>query len=627
MSLGKQVMETPGRVELPDWFADAFSLGKWHFDIAADRLHLEHPRLTKLGIPRKPVFSPDYQTPSLARLHAWLDVCEPGDAATLNFTEDRSPFSVRACCTERDEYHVAGLFQDLSAPVLGNGADKRFRMALEGAAHGIALVSLQGAWLQVNNALLDMLGYGEDELYEKTFQDITYLDDLEADLDLLHECVEGKRTTYQMEKRYICKDGKLIWVHLAVAVIRSDSGAPLYFISQIQDITAQKNAETQLIKARDTARWANKAKSDFLAAMSHEIRTPMTGILGMLTLLEQNGVTDDQKAMIETAQHSAEMLMSIINDILDMAKLEAGKLDIDDIDFNADTVFRMVCDLMAGRAEEKGLTFNAVLPISARRWLKGDPNRISQILFNLLGNAVKFTEHGTVSLFAETRQGLDALELVLRVIDTGSGIPADRQKTIFEEFEQLQQGHKRHDGTGLGLAITSRLVSLMHGSIELESEVGKGSEFRVVLPVKPGKPQEADRQTEEEAANVVSSPLAGRRVLVVEDNETNRKVVKGMLDIAGIEATFAHDGAEGLEKLRGADFDAVLMDVEMPVMDGLTATRQLRADGADLPVIGFTANATADDRAACLEAGMDDVVTKPVRPADLLLTISKHLSS
>ncbi|NIJ43046.1 PAS domain S-box-containing protein [Parvibaculum indicum] len=612
---------------MPDWLGQAFSLGKWRFDIAADRLHLDHPRLTKLGIPRQPVFSPDYQTPSLDRLHAWLGECVPGDAVTLNFTEDRSPFSVRACCTERDEYHVAGFFQDLSDPIFGNGADKRFRMALEGAAHGIALVSLDGSWLQVNNALIDMLRYTEDELYEKTFQDITHPDDLEADLDLLHECVEGKRTTYQMEKRYFRKDGELIWVHLAVAVIRSDNGAPLYFISQIQDISAQKSGETELIEARDAARWANKAKSDFLAAMSHEIRTPMTGVLGMLTLLEQTGATDDQKAMIETAQHSAEMLLSIINDILDMAKLEAGKLDIDDIDFNADTVFRMVCDLMAGRAEEKGLTFNAVLPISARRWLKGDPNRISQILFNLLGNAVKFTERGTVSLFAETRQGLQSLELVLRVIDTGPGIPEDRRKTIFEEFEQLQQGRQRHDGTGLGLAITARLVSLMNGSIELESEVGRGSEFRVVLPVKPGKPQEADRQAEEDAANVVSSPLAGRRVLVVEDNEINRKVVKGMLDIVGIEVAFAFNGAEGLEMLKGAEFDAVLMDIEMPVMDGLTATRRLREGGAGLPVIGFTANASAEDRAACLEAGMDDVVTKPVRPAELLLTISKHLSS
>lgn len=604
-------------------FYNAFSIAYWIYDRKLDRLYLPHQRLIEMEVPREVLFTPKYLTPSLKGLHDWLVSCVPGDAATLNFTDARDPFSVRVYCAERDGDRSSGFFQDLSDPVLRNSSDARFRMALEGAAHGVALVSLGGSWLQVNAALCDMLGYGADELYNKTFQDITHPDDLEADLDLLHECVEGTRTTYQMEKRYFRKDGSLIWVHLAVAIIRSDDAEPLYFISQIQDITGQKEAEAELVEARDTARRASKAKSDFLAAMSHEIRTPMTGVLGMLTLLEQNGATDDQKAMIETAQHSAEMLLSIINDILDMAKLEAGKLEIDDTDFNADTVFRTVCDLMAGRAEEKGLTFNAVLPISARRWLKGDPNRISQILFNLLGNAVKFTERGTVSLFAETRQGRESLELVLRVIDTGSGIPADRQESIFEEFEQLQQGRQRHDGTGLGLAITSRLVSLMHGSIELESEEGKGSEFRVVLPVKPGKPQETDQPADE----VFSSPLAGRRVLVVEDNEINRKVVKGMLDVVGIEATFAHDGAEGLEKLKGAEFDAILMDVEMPVMDGLTATRELRAGGAGLPVIGFTANASADDRAACLDAGMDDVVTKPVRPAELLLTISKHLTS
>lgn len=627
MISGRQTRTEPDADDLSELlgkgFCDAFSIGQWIYDRKLDRLYLPYQRVMELEVPREILFTPKYMTPSLKGLHDWITSCGPGDAATLNFTDARNPFSVRIYCAEQDGDRSSGFFQDLSDPVLRNSSDARFRMALEGAAHGVALVSLDGSWLQVNAALCDMLGYGADELYSKTFQDITHPEDLEADLDLLHECVEGKRNTHQMEKRYFRKDGELIWVHLAVAIIRSDDGSPLYFISQIQDITAQKRAETELIEARDTARRANKAKSDFLAAMSHEIRTPMTGILGMLTLLEQNGVTDDQKAMIETAQHSAEMLLSIINDILDMAKLEAGKLEIDDIDFNADTVLRTVCDLMAGRAEEKGLTFNAVLPISARRWLKGDPNRISQILFNLLGNAVKFTERGTVSLFAETRQGRKSLELVLRVIDTGSGIPADRQETIFKEFEQLQQGRQRHEGTGLGLAITSRLVSLMHGTIELESEEGKGSEFRVVLPVKPGKPQEAEQRPD----NVVSSPLAGRRVLVVEDNETNRKVVKGMLDVVGIEATFAFDGAEGLEKLKGADFDAVLMDIEMPVMDGLTATRRLRANGANLPVIGFTANASAEDRAACLEAGMDDVVTKPVRPADLLLTISKHLSS
>ena len=607
---------------IDEGFCDAFSIGHWEFDQKLDRLLLPDQRLRAMGVPREVLFTPQYLTPSVIALHDWLLSCEAGDAVTLNFTEARSPSSVRAYCAVRHGGRASGYFQDLSDPALRNASDARFRMALEGAAHGVALVALDGSWLQFNGALCDMLGYTADELHEKSFQDITHPDDLEADLDRLHECISGQRTTYQMEKRYIRKDGELIWVYLAVAIIRADDGAPLYFISQIQDITAQKKAEAELIEARDTARRANKAKSDFLAAMSHEIRTPMTGVLGMLNMLEQTGPTEDQKAMIETAQHSAEMLLSIINDILDMAKLEAGKLEIDDVDFYADTVFRTVCDMMAGTAEEKGLTFNAVLPISARRWLKGDPNRISQVLFNLLGNAVKFTERGSVSFFAETRQGTDALELVLRIIDTGPGIPADRRQAIFEEFEQLEQGRGRHDGTGLGLAITSRLVSLMHGSIELESEEGQGAEFRVVIPVKPGKPQEKGP-----AGDLISSPLEGRRVLVVEDNEINRKVVKGMLDAVGMECHFALNGAEGLEKLKEGAFDAVLMDVEMPVMDGLTATRGLREGGASLPVIGFTANASGDDRTACLEAGMDDVVTKPIRPNELLLTLSKHLTS
>ena len=608
---------------LGDGFFDAFSIGQWAFDRKLDRLHLSDQQLRDAGVPREVLFTPEYMTPSLVALHDWLLTCEPGDAATLNFTEASYPFSVRAYCAERDGGRSSGFFQDLSDPALRNSSDARFRMALEGAVHGMALVALDGSWLQANAALCEMLGYTEEELYGRTFQDITHPDDLEADLDFLQECIDGLRDTYQIEKRYFRKDGELIWVYLAVAIIRSEDERPLYFISQLQDVTAQKRAEVELVEARDEAWRANKAKSDFLAAMSHEIRTPMTGVIGMLSMLEQDGVTEDQKAMIETAQHSAEMLLSIINDILDMAKFEAGKLEIAEVDFNADAMFRSVIDMMAGRAEEKGLAFNAVLPISARRWLKGDPNRISQILFNLLGNAVKFTERGKVSFFAETRQGKNTLELILRVMDTGPGIPADRQQTVFKEFEQLEQDRHRGDGAGLGLAITSRLVSLMGGTIELESDEGKGTEFQVVIPVKPGTPQDSGASAED----VLSSPLAGRRVLVVEDNAVNRKVVKGMLDVVGIESEFAFNGAEGLERLKEGDFDAVLMDVEMPVMDGLTATREMRASGAGMPVIGFTANAGPEDRTACLEAGMDDVVTKPVRPSELLLAVSKHLTS
>src|SRR5690606_25438314 len=227
-----------------------------------------------------------------------------------------------------------------------------------------------GRWLQVNEALSRMLGYTEGEFVELTFQDITHPDDLEADLDLLHECVEGKRNTYQMEKRYIRKDGQTIWVHLAVAILCAENREPLYFISQLQDVSDRKRAEEELVTARDEAKRASEVKSGFLASMSHEIRTPMTGVMGMLDMLAESGVSGDQLELIRTARSSAEMLLSIINDVLDMAKLEAGRVEIASKDFHAETLLRTVCDMMAGRASDKGLRFSAVLPLSTRLWLK-----------------------------------------------------------------------------------------------------------------------------------------------------------------------------------------------------------------------------------------------------------------
>lgn len=609
-------------------FAEAFSIGSWTCNLATGEIDLHGPVLDNRNAPRRVHTRSEGGTPAMKELHRWLETCAEGDATTASFTLRDDPLAVRVFCTGREGNMVRGVVQDCTADTLNTENDQRFRMALMGAAHGIALVGLDGSWLQVNEALCRLLQYTVEELRHLTFQDITHPDDLESDLDLLHECIEGKRNAYQMEKRYFRKDGEIIWGHLAVAILRAENGEPLYFISQIQDITAQKQAEAELVAARDEAKHASVAKSAFLASMSHEIRTPMTGVMGMLDMLQESGVSGDQLELIRTARSSAEMLLSIINDVLDMAKLEAGRVEIARRDFHAETLLRTVCDMMAARAESKGLGFSAVLPLSTRLWLKGDPDRISQIMFNLLGNAVKFTDRGEVSFAAETRSTDKGLDLILRVSDTGRGIPKDKIDLIFREFEQVHdEDANRSDGTGLGLAIVSRLIEAMDGTIGVTSEEGRGSVFTVTLPLAAGvapveaAPAPAGTEPPAEAKPDDGMPLS---VLVVEDNAVNRKVIGSVLSIVGIEPAYAFDGAAALEAVTAHRPDLIFMDVMMPVMDGLTATRRLREMGFEGPILGLTANAMSHHRDACFEAGMDDHIAKPFRPADIITALKKH---
>jgi PAS domain S-box-containing protein len=613
--------------------AEAFSIGRWTWDAATGAIELQNDTLDARNVPRKMISKNAERYPEMARLDAWLRQCKPGDSAAASFLLRDDPVAVRVFCLGRSDKRAWGLIQDCTAEMLNIENDQRFRMALMGAAHGIALVGLDGSFMQVNEALCRMLGYTEAELRARSFQDITHPEDLESDLDYLHECVAGMRTTYQMEKRYFRKDGNVIWVNLAVSILRAENHTPLYFISQIQDITARKKAEQELVAARDEAKNASAAKSAFLAAMSHEIRTPMTGVMGMLDMLGESGVTGDQLELIKTARSSAEMLLSIINDVLDMAKLEAGRVEIASRDFNAEHLLHTVCDMMAGRAQAKGLRFNAVLPLSTRIWLKGDPDRISQILFNILGNAVKFTDTGEVSFAAETRQSATGLDLVMKITDTGRGIPADKTESIFREFERIQEeAGTRVEGTGLGLAIVSRLVNAMNGRIEVQSELGRGSCFTVTLPlaagttpaevVAPAAPVQAETPPVRSGTAGATAPLA---VLVVEDNAVNRKVIGSVLAIAGIEPVYAFDGQQALDAVQDAVFDVIFMDVMMPVMDGLTATKKLREMGFTAPILGLTANAMQHHREACFEAGMDDHIAKPFRPADILNALKKHV--
>jgi PAS domain S-box-containing protein len=525
-------------------------------------------------------------------------------------------------------------------------SEERFRQSFDHAPVGVALVAPDGRWLAVNRVLCEIVGYAEDELLARTFQDITHPDDLTADLDLVRQVLDGTIRTYQLEKRYVHKGGRVVWVLLSVSLIRNSAGAPVHFVSQVLDITARKRAEEELRAARAAAEAASRAKSEFLANMSHEIRTPMNAVLGMTDLVLDTPLAPDQREFLRLARESGASLLRIINDILDFSKVEAGRLELEAAPFRLrDAVCRAV-EPLAVRAAQKGLGLTCRVAPGVPDRVVGDAGRLAQVLVNLVGNAVKFTPRGEVVLSAGCGEvGGGGAELRFAVSDTGIGIPPEQRATIFEAFVQADASlTRRFGGTGLGLAISAKLVGLMGGRIWVESEEGQGSTFFFTarLPVAaggdgpsrdglvwvataPGGALPAARPAVPPGSGSGETPLpaAARplRVLVAEDNPVNQKLVERMLANRGHRAVLVGDGREALDRLRVERFDAVLMDVQMPVLDGLAATAALRdlerPAGRHTPVVALTAHALAGDRERCLAAGCDEYLSKPVRKEDL----------
>ena len=399
----------------------------------------------------------------------------------------------------------------------------------------------------------------------------------------------------------------------------------------LEDRIRQRTHELE--RAMHTALEASHAKSEFLANMSHELRTPMNGLLGMLDLVLDSGLSVDQREQLETAQRCSYSLLGLLNDILDLSKIEAGKMLLEKIPFNTRAVLNDCVQSQAAKATQKGiaLTFHAA-PAGAYDIL-GDPLRMRQILANLLSNAIKFTERGTVRVDLNTTTRADGrIALRLAVRDTGSGIPADKLPEIFEKFTQADGSiSRKFGGTGLGLAITRRLVEMQGGEVTVESEPGKGSTFTVTLVCEAAPAAAPQVLTSKGAAMAQSSAQpSGARLLLVEDNLVNQKVVLAILRKKGYQIDVANDGREALDKLdASADYHLILMDVQMPVMDGLEATRAIRRESKweKIPIIAMTAHAMNGDRERCLQAGMDAYISKPVQPAHLVATIEKHIGT
>jgi PAS domain S-box-containing protein len=497
------------------------------------------------------------------------------------------------------------------------------KSSIDEAGEGIFWIDKDARFVNVNLAGCRLLGYSKEELLSMTVPDIDPTFPIERVPSLWEELREKRCLSFETTHRH--KNGNILPVKVSLSYIKFEDIE--YSFAFVQDITDRKRFEKTLEDASKKSEMASIAKSQFLANMSHEIRTPLSVILGVADLMDISRLTDEQKSQICLLKGASKSLLLIADDLRDVSKIEAGKLELNLAEHSLKKLLDSTESIMRPFAENKGLQFSVICDSTLPSRIYTDYGRVHQCLLNIIGNAVKFTEKGHIHLKVALEYKEENPLIRFDVEDTGIGIPQDKLESLFNSYTQVDIGKTRqYSGTGLGLAITKEISKMLGGAVTVTSEVSNGSVFSLVIPAGIdvlNREEPVDRLVSESKTREISR-FSGK-VLVAEDYEGIRKVLKSLLEHLGLEVTLAGDGKEAVEIVFQQSFDLVLMDVQMPVLNGFMATRELRRKGIKTPIIALTAYAMESDRNECLEAGCDDYLSKPINQKELKRILSKYV--
>jgi PAS domain S-box-containing protein len=553
--------------------------------------------------------------------HWWQ--CKDG---SLVYLEDRSVPTYNGTQLVR----IDGVLRDITIRKQVEEAlkqrEEHFRTVIENASVGACIVGLNGKFLTVNRALKEMLGYSEEELRQKTFNEITHGEDREKSASFVSHLLDGKMDSFSLEKRYLHKEGYSIWGLVSSSLIKNSNGEPQYFVTHIQNITDRKKAEIEIIKAKEHAEEMNRLKSNFLASMSHELRTPLVGLLGFSELL-QGEVHGNSREYANMINISGLRLLKTLNDILHYSEIEAEKKAVTVSDILINELIKSEIKLFLPMAQKKGLiiTENLCEDFTAVT----DEGYVREILDNLINNAVKFTHEGGITVRLSTNES----NFIIEVIDTGIGIPEDKLEFIFEEFRQVSEGLGRNfDGTGLGLAIVKKYVTYLSGSIKVDSELGKGSIFTVTLPIQhqtkfKNTPEEGLKKSKEEVEVIPPQKLKGNDVLLVEDDAINALAIIKMIEDK-FNVVHVTNAKDAISQAKARKFDLILMDINLRQgMSGIDAALEIRKvdQHKDVPITAITAYAMEKDKEEFFEKGFSHYLAKPFTQYDFLKLIYRIL--